>query len=178
MSGDFCVLQNQFIPVYLFYSSSSSHLPRASTRHPTPTQEKHNIDSKTHLISLALPLTSYSLYSLSHCSQMSLIRFSPPALLPPNSLNSSISLVSHMAVVAVSSPSFSSSLMLSCLCSINTVHSFSMFCLLPSPTHIYSLLLVWSYYYPLHLLSLSITQSIHLPISQVLSMAHCARWVQ
>lgn len=74
MSGDFCVLQNQFIAVYPY--SSSSHQPLALTRNLTPTQEKHNSNSKTHLIFLTLPLTSYT-FSFSHCSQMSLVPFRP-----------------------------------------------------------------------------------------------------
>ena len=80
---------------------------------------------RTHLISLALPLTSHLSPSLPPTS-LSLIahgclspRFfpcsSPSMLFSPNSY---ISHVSHIAVISVSSLSFPSSVMLCCFCSV------------------------------------------------------------
>lgn len=88
MPGDFCVLQNKFIPLYLLSSSSSSHQPWALTRHPTPTRGKYT--NRTHLIPLTLPLTSYTQLS------DALIPFPPCSLVSMLfSLTSSSSHFSH-----------------------------------------------------------------------------------
>lgn len=66
----------------------------------------------------SIPQLSSSI-PLSYFSQMSLTPFSPCS--PPSmlfSLNSSVSLVFHIAVIPASSPSFPSSLMLCCLHSL------------------------------------------------------------
>lgn len=120
--------------------SSPEHWQDTATPDAYAGKAQHRLP-RTHPISLTLSITSYPpALSLTHCSQMSLIPFSPCSRASMFfSLNSSVSLVLHIAAISVSCPSSPSSHLVLCCC---------------TPPHLshHSLLLI---------LSLSLSYSIH-----------------
>ncbi len=168
----------------LLLTASPGHWQDTAAPDAYAAKAQHRLP-RTHLISLALPLTSYppplSLSSLSDVSYP-ISPCSPPPML--FSLNSSISLISHNAVIPIFSLYFRSSLMLCCLHSLPLLSLLSLFliCSLSlqfSQSQLFSppfcLLLSIYFPYPFCLLCLCPSAPTHHMWTMILQV-HCMSW--